>query len=556
MSCLDKDETVVFRCKGHTCTFQLCAGCVRIAFEDVSGASSTFCAMCQNPSALDMIASVCGPGAITAVEKKLRDPLEFKLREENLKRNASREYAEKSTDQARRLFNELTEKINLKCPRCKTVFNDYDGCNALTCALPTCRAGFCAICLEDCGHDAHQHIHDAHGSNSIFDKSSFKQNEALRAKTLINELKDKLSGESFELQQLVLNHIEKADLSDDGNRPANFEAKVSVFLEKSKSDLLAATRKDRLALLSDPDDYNKRDHFNHNNISPRSSVPRDYRLVLRNTEDDIFQFGIYHEHIEGLPVEDWAVIDDIESHFKEYPKVESLLNVAQALRCAVVAFRGRRLLYQTSRSTSPANRSLAANEIYVRFSEVDTDGSVRDVDFNFPRYEELDVVGLNQNKRMILLEKHVQAATNSSLMFVPLRHLIGAGVPTAVLTEIEMGIPNSLIELNEEQKRIAHPLHLKTAMEVAGPPGTGKTKTIVELVRSLLQSTSYDIILLSERNGAINAVAEKFKIASLSVKGEEITITDLPIWSSVMAYGAGETMGDCTKLFTMDQKRR
>lgn len=141
-------------------------------------------------------------------------------------------------------------------------------------------------------------------------------------------------------------------------------------------------------------------------------------------------------------------------------------------------------------------------------------------------------------------------------MFAPLRHLIGAGVPTAVLTEIEMGIPNSLIELNEEQRRVAHPLHLKTAMEVAGPPGTGKTKTIVELVRSLLQCTSYDIILLSERNGAINAVAEKFKIASLSVKGEEITITDLPIWSSVMTYGAGETMGDCTKLFTMDQKRR
>lgn len=404
MSCLDEDEIVVFRCKGHTCTFQLCAGCVRIAFEDVSGASSTFCAMCQNPSALDMIASVCGPGAIKAVEKKLRDPLEFKLREENLKRNASKENAEKSTDQARRIFNELTEKINLKCPRCKAVFNDYDGCNALTCALPACQAGFCAICLKDCGHDAHQHIHDVHGSNSIFDKSSFKRNEALRAETLISELKEKLSGESFELQQLVLNHIEKADLTGSGIRTTNFEARVSGFVETSKSDLLAATRKDRLSLLSDPDDYNKRDHFNRDNISPRSSVPRGYRLVLRNMEDDIFQFHIYHELIEGSPEEDWVVIDDIERHFKEYPKVESLLNLAQALRCSVIAFRGRRLLYQTSRGTKQVNRSLAANEICVRFNEVDLDGSIREVEPNFLGHEELDVVGLNQNKRMILLE--------------------------------------------------------------------------------------------------------------------------------------------------------
>jgi len=141
-------------------------------------------------------------------------------------------------------------------------------------------------------------------------------------------------------------------------------------------------------------------------------------------------------------------------------------------------------------------------------------------------------------------------------MFSPLQHLIGAGDPIAVLTDIEMDVPESLVDLNEQQQRVAHPLRLKTAMEIAGPPGTGKTKTIVELVRSLLQCTSYDIILLSERNGAINAVADKFKIASLDINGENISITDLSVWSSVMAYGAGESMGDCTKLFTMEAKLR
>ncbi len=65
-------------------------------------------------------------------------------------------------EQARELFNDLAEKINLRCPRCKAAFYDYDGCNALKCGVPECGAGFCAICLKDCGHDAHAHIYAGH----------------------------------------------------------------------------------------------------------------------------------------------------------------------------------------------------------------------------------------------------------------------------------------------------------------------------------------------------------------------------------------------------------
>ena len=92
VACMDDDEDVVFRCKGDggVCSYQLCAICVKMAFDDNSGASSSFCAMCKAPSALDMIASVCGQGAIIAVEQKLRGKIEFKLREENIKKGASR----------------------------------------------------------------------------------------------------------------------------------------------------------------------------------------------------------------------------------------------------------------------------------------------------------------------------------------------------------------------------------------------------------------------------------------------------------------------------------
>ena len=53
-------------------------------------------------------------------------------------------------------YQEITENIlNLRCPRCRLVFAEFDGCFALTCK---CRAGICAWCLADCGADAHGHV--------------------------------------------------------------------------------------------------------------------------------------------------------------------------------------------------------------------------------------------------------------------------------------------------------------------------------------------------------------------------------------------------------------
>jgi hypothetical protein len=92
VSCLDDDEDVVFACKGEggTCSNKLCAKCIRLAFYDKSGASSSFCAMCKTPSALDMIDAVLGKGAIIAVEEKLRGKVEFQCQEQILRKKASR----------------------------------------------------------------------------------------------------------------------------------------------------------------------------------------------------------------------------------------------------------------------------------------------------------------------------------------------------------------------------------------------------------------------------------------------------------------------------------
>ena len=41
----------------------------------------------------------------------------------------------------------IEECLNIRCPRCKAVFLDFDGCLALPCGNRACGAGFCALCL-------------------------------------------------------------------------------------------------------------------------------------------------------------------------------------------------------------------------------------------------------------------------------------------------------------------------------------------------------------------------------------------------------------------------
>jgi hypothetical protein len=68
-----------------------------------------------------------------------------------------------------------------------TVFHDYDGCNALICATGSVKAAFCAICLEDCGRDAHAHVRENHGS--LFDKVAFKiKNKSHRARVVVGRV--------------------------------------------------------------------------------------------------------------------------------------------------------------------------------------------------------------------------------------------------------------------------------------------------------------------------------------------------------------------------------
>ena len=55
-------------------------------------------------------------------------------------------------------MSSLLEMLEDACPRCKQVFDQFDGCCALDCSR--CPCSFCAWCLQDCGADAHSHVRE------------------------------------------------------------------------------------------------------------------------------------------------------------------------------------------------------------------------------------------------------------------------------------------------------------------------------------------------------------------------------------------------------------
>ncbi len=107
----------------------------------------------------------------------------------------------------------VNDILTLRCPRCKLAFLDYTGCAALTCS--NCHAGFCAMCLKDCGTDAHSHVPscpDNVSRNVYVRENEFDEHHRKRREKVINE---KLKGLSPKTRRLLLEKLGK-DLEDLG----------------------------------------------------------------------------------------------------------------------------------------------------------------------------------------------------------------------------------------------------------------------------------------------------------------------------------------------------
>jgi hypothetical protein len=95
---------------------------------------------------------------IEATEAKLRIEFEEEKKkqvEEELERMRRLEAHEAQVLQARKHIEE--EILQVKCPRCRRAFHDFEGCFAISCSSCPCK--ICGWCLRDCGdQDAHPHV--------------------------------------------------------------------------------------------------------------------------------------------------------------------------------------------------------------------------------------------------------------------------------------------------------------------------------------------------------------------------------------------------------------
>ena len=545
--CLDDEIVLAFSCQTKKCDYALCEPCVKLALEDSSGASCRACPSCKAPTARLMVESLCGRGAVREVERHLRARVEVEVHRENTKKEHGREKMVTYKERARALYLELADSLNLKCPRCGLVFHDYSGCNALHCGNPDCNASFCAICQKDCGSDAHPHAH-THGN--LYDKTLFIQAKTERESRVVDSFLSQHANEPFEVKELVRIQCERLLSVSSKERKQS----ADVFLNKAKASLRDAVRNDRLSVLSEQDGIPRRLEAHH--ISPRNAIPDDYKLCLIAISG--FKCRIQLQHLIS---NEWTTVDLPEEEDDEEKKanrvvIDALINIRRSLLCCSVAFLGSPHLYQTSPADSSKDERSGRDEILVQFAKCRRTGDIQERGLSLQQIgcSGTQILGFNQNQRMLLLEKHVEASTKEALLFEPLLQYVCVAKPARLLRELNVPPPETFEDLNSRQQLVAHPLSIKTAMECAGPPGTGKTKVITELMRAILYCTDYDIIILSERNGAIDAIAEK--IANDCIKqplSKSPSVKDFVLWRRVLSFGSAG-MGSYSRMFRLEEK--
>jgi hypothetical protein len=558
--CMEEQAEDGFTCSTKACKYEMCSPCMILAFEDSSGENSVKCPLCKTPTARQMMESLCGQRSVRAVERELRPRVEFEVKMENLKKARGKGEMSEMKQRAQDLFHELSERLNMKCPRCSMVFDEYDGCNALACGNGSCKAAFCAVCLEDCGTNAHPHVRSNHGN--LFDKEAFYSGKKARESALVELFVDEIKEEPFEVKELVRINCERS--FPEKSYGSGDSARDRAFVASARQGVRTALNKDRMSLLSDPQDAGQM-VIRAADVSPRNAVPDDYRLRLHSAEHGSAVCRITLENLNERGI--WKHIP-LPDDSKEKPesdsqgdraKVDALLNIRRTLQCGVIAFSGKRHLHQSRTvPTTEKGKRLGDDEISVMFIAVSRNGEVvREKEtLSSIGCDSQDILGLNQNQRLTILDRHIHETDMSELLFDPLRHYIGIGTPQRVFRDISVPAPATFKELNQEQQRVAHPLALLTAVEVAGPPGSGKTKTITELVRSILECTECHVIVLSERNGAIDAIADKFAndCVERNSKSEVNRVTHLLLWTSLLSFGSTGSMGSSTKLFTLGEK--
>jgi hypothetical protein len=233
--------------KGYSCSKKhfLCWDCFKGHVDNASGPDSVgkcvddegclLCPECSESFTLLNVAKESAPQAVFDSLENLKSTIKTKkavdeaLKEQETRLNREFERIQSIKDEeerkAERLRLEIINDIlTLRCPRCKTAFLDYSGCAALTCGV--CKAGFCALCLLDCGGtDAHQHVANCRDNtmrNVFIPQEFFNKHHSKRRENLIYQ---KIQNETDKTKTIVCKRMEK-DFRDLGIQ-INFQIKAT-----------------------------------------------------------------------------------------------------------------------------------------------------------------------------------------------------------------------------------------------------------------------------------------------------------------------------------------
>ena len=113
---------------------------------------------CEARFTFQDVARHAAPSAFAKLQDNIEDQRDVSV--EHKFEQWKAEFVAKSEMERRALTTrqQIEQMMELRCPKCRHVFDAFDGCAALNCATPNCGAKFCALCLADCGDDAHPHV--------------------------------------------------------------------------------------------------------------------------------------------------------------------------------------------------------------------------------------------------------------------------------------------------------------------------------------------------------------------------------------------------------------
>lgn len=214
--------------EGIICEFKhfVCKECVKGTFKNTVIDSSDFFVpcpgfddkgeQCHSRWNKDNITSVVPAKVITdtLIEQLANVDRMLKMKDRDIEKE--KEDNTEKDKKIKAIIDKIRIDLNPKCPRCNTVFVDYDGCDAVQCLQKGCGANFCGLCLLECDNDqkAHAHVTLEHGqlySSQEVKDIEHKKRACVIIQKALDGVRNDINGD--ELVRELLNNLE-VDMRD------------------------------------------------------------------------------------------------------------------------------------------------------------------------------------------------------------------------------------------------------------------------------------------------------------------------------------------------------